>query len=280
MQPGSNLFGHEVNMKKETYLVSGVVTDANTGIPLEGVSVTVSPGVQSEICQTSTFTDGRYYLQEVPRGTNQFFLYKEGYAPVIESQAVFEQTDTLDFGLEVSTAAAPAFLRGKVLCQAGGNQYPLARAEVIIAGGIAEAITDQNGDFLIANLVPGWYAGLIRKDGYVTQLLGISSPLLQIPEAGRNQDYVLSFENRGPMITGTIADAGGAPLPNVQIIVLPPRDDKDGLLAGDVPTNTGVAQSHAATTDAAGHFLLADGLYGPRTLRSTAAERYMNECLC
>ncbi len=271
VQPGSNLFGHEVNMKKETYLVSGVVTDANTGIPLEGVSVTVSPGVQSEICQTSTFTDGRYYLQEVPRGTNQFFLYKEGYAPVIESQAVFEQTDTLDFGLEVSTAAAPAFLRGKVLCQAGGNQYPLARAEVIIAGGIAEAITDQNGDFLIANLVPGWYAGLIRKDGYVTQLLGISSPLLQIPEAGRNQDYVLSFENRGPMITGTIADAGGAPLPNVQIIVLPPRDDKDGLLAGDVPTNTGVAQSHAATTDAAGHFLLADVPHGPRTLRLITA---------
>ncbi len=271
VQPGSTVFGHEVNMKKESYLVSGVVTDSNTGLPLEGVSVTVSPGVQSEICQTSTFTDGRYYLQEVPRGTNQFFLYKEGYAPVSESQAVFEQTDTLNFSLEKSTATTPAFLRGKVLCQAGGNQYPLARAEVIIAGGIAEAITDQNGDFLIANLVPGWYAGLIRKDGYVTQLLGVTSPLLQIPEEGRDQNYVLSFENRGPRFTGTIADAGGAPLPNVQIIVLPPRDDKGGPLSGDASVNTGLSQTHAATTDAAGRFILADVPHGPRTLQLVLA---------
>ncbi len=209
----------EINMTKPAYSVSGQITDA-AGNPVEGASVIVAPGMRSESYRTSSFADGRYELREIPRGSHPFMIFKEGYAPLAQSQSVVGNTTTMNFVLAPS-AGGTTTMRGRVVCNYAGVDLPVAHAEIIVGAGIARAATDQNGDYTITNLTPGWYSGTVRKDGYKSLLLGGTSPFVFIPTTGKIQNYTLELDGPGPTISGSVINEGGTAIQDVEVVLLP-----------------------------------------------------------
>src|SRR4051812_38074536 len=74
--------------------LSGKVTDAKTGAPLAGASVTLSDSRVG----TTTDTSGNYVLKNVPSGHTVIEISYEGYKPLIEHVDV-SSTSVHDFAL-------------------------------------------------------------------------------------------------------------------------------------------------------------------------------------
>ena len=111
----------------------------------------------------------------------------------------------------------------------GQSGQPLRRARVVAsareAGGPRYAVhTDQSGHYLVPGLQPGRYTLTVSKPGFVTLAYGQRRPRQpSIPVeilSGRHLRRVDVALPPGSVITGTIADEGGAPLPLATVRVL------------------------------------------------------------
>lgn len=258
----STLNNVEVNMTKARYSVSGIITDQG-GQPVEGASVIVAPGMRSESFRTSSFTDGRYYLYEIPRGSHPFMISKAGFEPLAQAQSVVGDTTTMNFVLRAGSGSL-AVLRGRVTCQYEGIQVPVPHAQITVGSGLARAFTDQDGNYTIAGLAPGWYTGLVAKDGYRSQLLGAGSPFIQVTAPEKVQDYTLEFNERGPTVRGTVINEVGQRIEGVEIIVLAPRPGPVSKDGGDTPKSND--ESNPIPSDEAGVFQLAGVPHGDRQI--------------
>ncbi|MCC6142718.1 MAG: carboxypeptidase regulatory-like domain-containing protein [Candidatus Hydrogenedentes bacterium] len=286
----------EVNLRPQTYAVSGTVyrSAARAGNELENVLIVVAPGIVSQTFQTSTNADGEYYIEGVPVGTqvlmamadDTFVLDNAGNPVSFLTQTVTEDISsdrTINFVMQPqSTAnqlsvceAAPqtASLSGFVFGGAEGETpLPIAGAEVILTGGSARAITDENGFYSIPNQPPGIYSGVVRAEGFTSQSLGSNGVMtIELRRGTNTSNYTLTFERPAaglashtdsPVIAGVVRDASGAPVAGVNVSVL----NTPGAIAVGPTPDGGNITTLRATTDVAGYFQLRDVPFGHRSL--------------
>ena len=143
--------------------LSGVVTDAATGAPLAGASVTVAG--QTAI----TGADGRYSLGGLAAGTLSVQVSAAGYAArglalVLDGIAEFNLP-----AIALSKDAPPATtgtISGVVTAKAGGA--PLAGVTVTVSGSASmTATTGADGSYRLDGVAPGALSVSATRSGYV-----------------------------------------------------------------------------------------------------------------
>lgn len=121
-------------------------------------------------------------------------------------------------------AQNPANLSGTVL---SADQPPQPIAGVIVTltgGGVRDnvsSITDVTGRFAFSNLTPGRYGVSAAKPAYLTMSYGATRPgrpgATVALAAGQTADIQMALP-RGAVISGTIRDQFGKPVPNLQVL--------------------------------------------------------------
>lgn len=81
--------------------VTGVVTDADTGEPIEGAQIEV---LNTPIDPVYTNSNGEYIIEEIFESTYSFSVWAEGYAMMVQEITITPQNNVIDFELTESTA--------------------------------------------------------------------------------------------------------------------------------------------------------------------------------
>ncbi|MBI2919215.1 MAG: S8 family serine peptidase [Chloroflexi bacterium] len=135
--------------------IAGTVTDASTGIPVPGA--TVSDGTRS----ATTDASGAYTLASVPAGSYTVTASRTGYSSTSQTVSVVAgATATADFAL--SPVPTTGTITGKVTSASTGA--PIAGARV--TAGNRTVFTDAGGNYTISNLSPGTYRVEAETPGY------------------------------------------------------------------------------------------------------------------
>ena len=85
----------------QSVTVTGVVTDLETGLPIEDATIEV---LNTPVSPVTTNTNGEYTIPVVMEGTYDFRVNKLNYATIIQSKNVTVANHVFDFQLQVSTA--------------------------------------------------------------------------------------------------------------------------------------------------------------------------------
>jgi carboxypeptidase T len=83
--------------------VSGTVTDADTGEPIEGASIEV---LGTPLDPVYTNDNGEYVIEEIFENTYSFSVWAENYAMVVQQVTVTPQSNIVDFELTESNAVS------------------------------------------------------------------------------------------------------------------------------------------------------------------------------
>lgn len=134
--------------------LSGIVTDAMTGLPVQ--SVTITAGIYT----TSTEPGGSYLLQ-VPPGEYTLTAQKSGYVSQTLNGVIVTQADTtlLDISLNPLTGT----LEGIVFENVGNNPV---QGAIIDLDGIYQTLSEPGGTFNIPDVLPGLYDITVTYNGY------------------------------------------------------------------------------------------------------------------
>ena len=159
--------------------VSGRVTDAASGMPLDGAEVAAESGAETQtvaVKRTATDSNGAYTISDVDPGAYQVTARRTGYR--LETQPVTVGTDgaSLDFALAKGSGLA-------IRVADGQTGIPLAGVQVLAfsAGGTVafqgRVPLDGGGAGEIPSLADGRYAIALFSDGYAARNL----PAVDVP---------------------------------------------------------------------------------------------------
>ncbi len=179
---GTNTAGAGTNRKVDSIKgqISGRVTDAETGKPVGGATITVEGHEPFK-----TDRQGNYQLRNVAAGNYKVAVSDAGYSSqtkVITLRAAnllrqdFALKPEARLGIQINEKAGradtrfpdrPQIPRAGVMGQVLENRTakPIAGAAISISGQRGTT-TDSAGKFLIANLAPGTYQIIVGKAGY------------------------------------------------------------------------------------------------------------------
>lgn len=164
-----------LNPPVQTGSFVGVVVDSSSR-PIDGVEVVVSDPLR----RARSGADGRFILENLPRGVYTVMIRKIGYQMVVRRYQVPEAGASAticmsDDGrrlLPVITAAKRLGLSGVV---GDSALTPLSGAEVHVLAGGSPVLTDSAGGFFLP-LRAGSYAVVVSKPGYGRELLSVTIP--------------------------------------------------------------------------------------------------------
>lgn len=139
---------HLAGLLDEAHL-TGAVTDAWTGYPLTGVSITAAGPQVTKETVTNIFGGYEFFL---PSANYDFTLSADGYYPLVMSNIPVDGAQTLNFSLE------PAFAELSGSVTEAGNSLPVTGAAITVENESFSEVfyADANGD----------YAGLVPRDLY------------------------------------------------------------------------------------------------------------------
>jgi len=252
----------DINLWRREYIIEGMVTDEDTGDPLENVRVAVAPGIITESLRTSTGAGGGFRLSGVPGGGQTILLVKDGYA----SRSVAVQIPpppgiSLDMTMTANPSNLAATVSGMVVAEYLGVAFPVPHAEVILEGGLFRTFTDADGRYQLGDLPPGYHHGVIRCAGYETSYLGESPVFLLTAGDNPLPTKTLVFKGNGPVLRGVVLDENQQPVSGASVSIVAPA------LPGQPPARSAALASTTITTDAAGVFQLVNVPHGVRVLR-------------
>ncbi len=140
----------------ESGTLNGMVTDDDTGDPIEGATVQI--GARSG----TTAADGTYSIANVPVGTYDVTASKTGYTSSTVSDITITDGDTTTQDFTLTPAAGPGTLTGTITNSATG--LPVAGALVEVDG--EERTTGANGVYTFASIESGTYDVTVTKKGF------------------------------------------------------------------------------------------------------------------
>jgi hypothetical protein len=141
-----------------TGTVSGQVSDAGNGNPVQGASVSADTGQNG-----NTDSAGNYTLSDVPVGTRQVSVSVAGYEPASQQLTVTDGgTSTLDFSLTAVTGGGTGTLKGTVRNSSGTG---LSGVSVQVLGG-PSASTNKRGKYTIRDVGEGLRTITASVSGY------------------------------------------------------------------------------------------------------------------
>jgi hypothetical protein len=196
-------------------------------------------------------------------------LMKDGYEMRVH---------TLDLALDTSvnltmrrvSGARLASLSGRITAQYHGIALPVPGAEVVLGSGLGRAVTDKDGRYELRGLAPGYYFGLVRREGYRSRYLD-DAAVTELRSGVNERDRVLEFADRGPAIRGIVVGGGGEPVSGgirVSVVETTPGSTSSRQPAMRVLEGGAVrVESESVTADAGGVVQLEDLPHGERRLR-------------
>ena len=138
--------------------ISGVVSEAGTGLPIQGASVSADTG-QSD----STDAGGNYTLSNVPSGTRTVSVSAGGHDPDAQQTTVSDGgVSTLNFALTPTTTGGTGTLKGTVMDISGAR---LSDVTVQVLGG-PSATTNKRGKYTIQSVPEGVRTVTASKAGF------------------------------------------------------------------------------------------------------------------
>jgi hypothetical protein len=140
--------------------IDGVVTDADSGLPIEGATASADTGQSG-----ATGVGGNYTLAGVPTGTRTVTVSASGYdstsLPIVVSDGV---PSTLDFVLTPTVGGGgTGALKGTVTDSSGTK---LGGVLVEVQGGGQSATTNKGGKYTIQNVPEGSQDVIASKTGF------------------------------------------------------------------------------------------------------------------
>ncbi len=145
--------------------ISGVVVDAVTGAPIQGVTVVLS-GAGFRM-QTDMY--GRFTLSRIRVGSYQLALSHPGYQPSVGDFAVMRGGEFVT-AMEPVNTSDDELLTGIIgVVSDGADGRPVGGATVRSATAGRGMITDPRGGFALNELSPGLHVVEFTQLGYVTR---------------------------------------------------------------------------------------------------------------
>ena len=157
------------------HAIIGLVTDkALKPIPDARVSV---PKPRLE---TSTDKRGRFQFAGLPRGEYELLVRKIGFEPEHVTASIGDSGAVVRVCMAVAVSPLPAVISSASRLGLGGfvadrSHRPVPGAEVRIIGNGLRTSTDSAGAFFLG-AKSGHYAVAVSKEGYGTQMLGVTIP--------------------------------------------------------------------------------------------------------
>jgi len=236
----TNLGLIEISPLPGTGVLQGIVSDANTGQPLDGVSVTLTG---NSVASTDVLSDGSYSLAGLNLGNTSVIFSLDGYqalvvnADIIDSRTLVLSPSLTPIGTQYQPlAGAPdkGLLRGQVTDAITG--FSLASAEIRISGSGNERYqqSDVDGLYEISDLLPGDIQIVIANAGYSSTIIDTTvfagnairlNPQLVPSTENLVVESLISLESLlgtpvTGMIQGLVSDLQtGLPLSGVGIVV-------------------------------------------------------------
>lgn len=141
-----------------TAIVTGIVEDFTTGLPLDGVEVLATPAPAGTNPQT-TSASGWFRFDALDRETDYTLeLRLAGYATA--NRTIYVDVDEPVSSSTVSLVPVGS-ISGRVT---NGGGFTVS---VSGPGGSHSTVTNRDGDYSIVNLAPGVYSATFSKDGFV-----------------------------------------------------------------------------------------------------------------
>lgn len=201
--------------------VSGVVTDAATGMPIEGATVTLWGEERDYYESDKTDEKGFYRISGVLPGRVRISAAKEGYKHVIEKS---EQVIVLEEGVEITVniqLSRGAVVSGRVTDTTG---MPVSGASVGITVRVSDSSTrswgsvgrtDENGEFFISGIDSGTAWIEVTHPEYVKG----KSHEFEVRE-GQWTTGINVVLTRGGSVSGRVLNEKGKPLGRAEVVVL------------------------------------------------------------
>jgi len=196
--------------------ISGIVADAQTGLPIIGAHVMA----RGDSCHGGgyggdmTDSTGYYIIQHLPHGAYVVSASAYGYVNEVYPESVIvvadQNTPNIDFALTPEGGGGTGSISGRVTDAETG--LPIAMAHVWAQGdsghhhcGGGEAWTDTGGYYIIQNLTPRQYLVGVYKCGYQDQ---VYPNLVTVLEGQNTPDINFALGSLGEqgLISGTITD--------------------------------------------------------------------------
>ena len=189
--------------QKEYVVISGKVTDAESGAALEGAVISGS-ALESSV---TTDADGAYTLPQLEKGSYSFTVSMNGYTSQTVSVSESDITGAA-YTLNIQLTAVPA----EELVTVSGTvtaDYPsgvLSGVTVSAGAGYASAKTDENGAYSLS-LASGDYTLTFSKEGYDEQTQSVTASDFTDGACTLNVSLVLSQVLAGKTNAELLAEA-------------------------------------------------------------------------
>ncbi|MDP4174777.1 MAG: carboxypeptidase regulatory-like domain-containing protein [Bacteroidota bacterium] len=215
--------------------ISGKVTDAVTGKPIEGARVVAKYADHPEVSVAfgaKTNATGDYKIERIPNGNFILSAAAEGYL-IADLPGTYTLNDNdlagVDFKmtpLENATASLSGFVKEFVIDTTSGKDLstPIYPA-TITANGVTvtgdsvsySTVNSKDGSYLINNMKPGVYKIISEAEGYNKKnISGVK--IIQ----GSNSLNIYMTKAYGSSISGRVTfDGSGLPVPGAQIGIFP-----------------------------------------------------------
>lgn len=196
--------------------IKGVVKDAATGQPLNGVSVALQSNPNRK---TMTDPTGSYTLSDIPPGLQKITYSLSGYSDMsatVNIPAGF----ILDLGvLPLTSNPSVGVMKGTVTD--ADNGQPLEGVTIAVAGAFTgSTATGTDGGFLIGNITPGFITFTASKPGYyslngsLTVTAGEVSffdfQMTPLPKPGALRGKVFDAAAKTPIKGAVVSLSGGS----------------------------------------------------------------------
>lgn len=231
-----------------TAILRGVVTDAATGAPINGATITA--GTKS----ATTNTTGVYEIKDLAPGDVNIRASASGYFASLASASVAAgQTLIFSPQLTRSTSSTTA-LKGKVTNRA--TDAPLMSATVKLTGANVRTVTtDNTGQYSMTGLAPGATQIEVSLNGFGKATASVTFELNNTYDFSPALDPVPPSTTFGPKLSGQVTNA----LTKAAL---------DGVTVGLSGVNSGSARG-----DANGYYQF-DNLNAGRTIVAFSAPGY------
>lgn len=149
--------------------ILGTVEEEGSGDPIEGATVEVFQGT-TLVGSATTDPSGNYIINDLSPGSYNVTSSAEGYQTKTEGATVLANTQTtVDFEL----AEDPGTISGLVTDDSTGE--PIPGAAVLVFRGltlVSFVLSDDNGEYNVTGLAPGFYILRGSKGGYSPDFIG------------------------------------------------------------------------------------------------------------
>jgi choice-of-anchor B domain-containing protein len=215
--------------KRACYL-KGMITDAGTGNPITGASISLTNGSPS--VNTSTQIDGNYKTGQAEEGTFEMTITKIGYFPSVFTVILSAGVVTVQNASLIPTSSY--VITGNAIKTSDGT--PVANAKVLLSSNDInyEGEADANGNFTISNVFPGIYDVIVGAWGYKygvlnNQIISSAQSFTVSLDQGYRDDFIFDYNWQASGTSTTGIWERGEPIgvnPGIQVA---PEND----IAGD-----------------------------------------------